>query len=475
MSRKSWVKRQPAAPRGLSRRASTALGRVQQLIDAGDLEEAATILENRLKNKPNETDSLGMLTMVYASMGHSQRAWQLNERRRKLDSHNEQVWQFAIQLALGNHLIFTARAHIEHYLQVFPYGLSRSRIEQLQPDIEKACEAITATDAVAASADPADLVLFERARMLVESGEYLEGRKLALRVAEKLPHFVAPQNHVVLSYVIEGKFDEALQAAQQVLERFPGNIHALANTVQVLVRTGRKDEARQVAEQLKQPETTANPDLWLKRLEAFTYLGDDALVCHIYEAESHDPAPPFALHLAAVAYARTGHPKKARDLWNKVLQVHPDDELALENLEDLKLPVGEQNGARPFPFQQWLTPDWHRAMTAVARLRNPDAMEREMRKVIESTPGLIVMLQILLERGDPFGRELALQTAVQLELPMLKDFALSSYGTHEQRMAALNAATKAHLLPRGQSMPMFIKGKQNVCTGRQNRGGQCPA
>ena len=46
------------------------------------------------------------------------------------------------------------------------------------------------------------------------------------------------------------------------------------------------------------------------------------------------------------------------------------------------------------------------------------------------------------------------------DLPVLRDFALSRYGTDQQRLEAAQRATELGLLPRGKPVPLTIKGKQ---------------
>src|SRR3970282_248645 len=106
---------------------------------------------------------------------------------------------------------------------------------------------------------------------------------------------------------------------------------------------------------------------------------------------------------------------------------------------DLKKPVGERNGAWPFPFFQWIPQAWIKQMIRSASKRSEEAMTREMSKLLDKNPALRAILPILLERGDPTGREFALRTASQLGLPILADFARSQNGTDQDRIAAMNA------------------------------------
>src|SRR5262249_28952269 len=68
-------------------------------------------------------------------------------------------------------------------------------------------------------------------------------------------------------------------------------------------------------------------------------------------------------------------------------------------------------------------------------------------------PALTTLAPILLDRGDPAGRDFALMLAKTARTPellaMLRDFALGQRGTDAQRFEAANVASEAGVPPRG--------------------------
>jgi tetratricopeptide (TPR) repeat protein len=107
-------------------------------------------------------------------------------------------------------------------------------------------------------------------------------------------------------------------------------------------------------------------------------------------------------------------------------------------------------------------------MTDMARYWRPaihrgtdEAIERAARRYLKLHPELLTLAPLLLERGDPQGRQFAVELAMLAETPellaALRDFALSRHGPDELRHRAAQIATQAGLLPSGP-VRMWLRG-----------------
>jgi tetratricopeptide (TPR) repeat protein len=99
-------------------------------------------------------------------------------------------------------------------------------------------------------------------------------------------------------------------------------------------------------------------------------------------------------------------------------------------------------------------------VAAIKGQRSETATKREMLRVLREIPGLATLVPILLERGDPQGREFAIQTAIAADLPILQDFVIGGNGTDQNRLQAAQHLVEMGLLPRGKPIPLFMQGKQ---------------
>lgn len=304
--------------------------------------------------------------------------------------------------------------------------------------------------------------LHEMSQRLLARGEYAEARDVAEELLELRPGYEPALNNISLSWLVEGRLDKAIEAGRRVLAADPDNVHALANMVRYLVRSGAIEEARAIAGRLRRVDRPAT-DVYLKKAEAFTFLGDDEAVLEALAAA--DKADELAyrpegeahlLHFAAVAAARLGREAEARGYWRRARDLAPDFEPSGANLDDLELPVGERHAPWPFLLNEWI------AREAIDRLverfkstsrRGERGPQEALRTYLGSEPGVAALVPVLLDRGDPTGREFALRLAMGAETPemqaALKDFALSQRGPDAMRMQAAKAALDAGLIAPG--------------------------
>jgi tetratricopeptide (TPR) repeat protein len=140
--------------------------------------------------------------------------------------------------------------------------------------------------------------------------------------------------------------------------------------------------------------------------------------------------------------------------------------LARTNLDDLQQPVGERHAPWPFRLGEWLASERFNRIASSAqratRGKSGKASTRALQEWLEANPDIIALIPLLLDRGDPQGREFAFQTALAAELPelniALRDFALSQRGPDSLRHQAATAANEAGLLPSG-GIRLWLKGE----------------
>ncbi|MBI2951933.1 tetratricopeptide repeat protein [bacterium] len=316
-------------------------------------------------------------------------------------------------------------------------------------------------------------VLHEEAQSLMEQGKYSQARRVAEQLLHRRPDFAPALNNLSQIHFAEGHLDWAVAAAQQVLTFDPDNYHALSNLTRFLCLSGRLDEARQWAERLKAVQADVDAgDVWLKRAEALSFLGDDQGVLDAFsgaEQAGHLKSPranPLLYHLAAVAAMRLGHEDEARKRWREALKRSPGLDLAQANLDDLRQPVGKRHAPWAFPLPNWVTQqaihDMAAHLTPAVRHKRDQAVTQAARRYLRQHPEVAALVPLLLDRSDSHGREFALRVALMAETPemltALRDFALSQRGPDDLRHQAARAASEAGLLPAGPTR-MWMNGE----------------
>jgi tetratricopeptide (TPR) repeat protein len=308
-------------------------------------------------------------------------------------------------------------------------------------------------------------------RACLELSQFQEGRRLATQFLKHHPDFVPVLNNLSQVDSLEGRPEQAIATARRVLKLEPDNYQALSNLTRYLYLNGQTEEARQLAEQLKTTESKFS-DIWIKKVETFTCLGDDQAVLDTFQAarqadELESPLFQAMLyHSAAVATMRLGNEKQAREYWQQALKYDPNFDLARNNLADLKQPVYERHAPWPYNMRHWVSEqaiqdmvkDWQAAL----QRKSEAVMERASRRYLKQHPEMLTLVPILLERGDPEGREFAFKLAILAETPellaALRDFALSQNGPDSLRHQAMHAISKAGLLAEGP-VRMWLRGE----------------
>ena len=440
------------------------LRQARQYMMARRWQEAHNIVLPLAHRYPARPDVWAMLGDVASQLGDGAGIWEASDHLTQLEPDKPDHWFNLVMGCMVNMLPFSALHYTNHFLQRWPNHQDADEIRDIHDQVQETCDAILATDPVAGEASPDDLMLYEIAQMAFACGDFVRGEKVTQQAVERLPRAVAPLNNLTLAYAVNGELDKAIETARQVLERDPDNLHALSNLVQCLVRTGQREAAAETARRMR-ALPPVDPSLYVKQIEALSYLGDDAAVCEVFaKAETliTDMNMPMFCHLGAVSFARRGDTKRAEQLWKRALRLDRGFEIARDNLKDLKKPAGKRNGPWPFPFPQWVPQRWIETVyRATIKGQHSDAaLKREYTRLLEKSPYLVAVLPILLERGDPNGRKFAVMTAIQAELPLLRDFVLSANGTDQDRMEAAQHAVEFGLVPRGKPVPMFVEDRQ---------------
>src|SRR5439155_26969109 len=97
-------------------------------------------------------------------------------------------------------------------------------------------------------------------------------------------------------------------------------------------------------------------EIWHKKAETFSFLGDDAAVLEAFQAAEQSGRLTTTredarlYHLAAVASLRLGREADARRLWEEALRRAPGFECPRQQRIDLGRPIGERHTPWVFPL-----------------------------------------------------------------------------------------------------------------------------
>ena len=426
-------------------------------------DQAREILEDLDRRYTNRIEVLAGLVNVYRELHDTGRYQAVCEQLLKLTPRDPDITLMLAGAYLTNMRPALALRTFHRFLDRWPDHDQAGEVRETVADIEAGVDDLL-TDLELPGEDGLELAtLHEEAQSLLEQSRYSQARKVAERLLHRRPDFAPALNNVSLTYLAEGRLNQAIATAQRVLAFAPDNVHALSNLTRYLCMSGRVDEAKQWAERLKaiEPELV---DISVKKAEALSYVGDDQGVLDAFsDAEQAGYLePPFAnpilYHMAAVAAMRLGREAHARRYWKQALKLSPGLELVRDNLSDLRKPVGQRHGPWSFSFPNWVTQKaiddlGQHLEPAFRRNKKEEAVTRAARRYLRQHPEIVSLAPLLLDLGDPMGREFALHISRAAGTPemqtALRDFALSQRGPDEMRNEAARIASEAGLLPSG--------------------------
>ena len=288
----------------------------------------------------------------------------------------------------------------------------------------------------------------EKVQVLMNQHKFDEAVALARQLLLEKPDFVPALNNLSLILYMNGDVAEALTTAEKVLETKPDNFHALANLVRFSVFLGRENEAREFAELLRKTES-ANPDLVVKKIEAFSFLGDDEAVVEEYEKSKNvinefEIPQSYAKHLAAFAFYRLGEAKKAEKMWEEIIEENIDFDYSEQNLEQLDLPLHDRD-VFGLPLAYWIPPVYlEKLFKATVKIKDGRNFDKNLQKTLAAffaeNPNILKIIPILLDRSDRNAKEFAVKLLDWAETPealkLLEDFAFSQTGSDQIRYTA---------------------------------------
>lgn len=433
--------------------------------------EASLVLNDLNRTYPNNPDILLHLVNACYELKDFPSYEHACEMLVKADPKNADV---AYSLAGGHY----ANMHPVLALQAFQNAVNRFPKHEKAKDargmiaeLEKEVDGFLASINLTRTDGWEIAVLHERAQVYMSRGEFEKAKQAEQELLRLRPDFVSSYNNLSLISFTEGNLEQALAYSQKVLEIKPDNIHALANLTRYSLLQGDIKQAEGFCEKLQNSEAEGW-DIWTKKAEALSFFGLDEAILQLYEqVKAKEEEIKYAFltgyfpHFVAVALARQGKIDEARKLWREALKQTKASALAQQNLDDLKKPIGERHAPWSLTLSSWITKTTLEELLELpfnSKSKDEQQTAKTIKRFFDQHPYFNNLVPMLLDRGDPQGREFAFRLANFAKTPellaVLRDFALSQRGFDRMRYESAIAASEAGLLPKS-NVELWIQGK----------------
>ncbi|MNB72959.1 tetratricopeptide repeat protein [compost metagenome] len=209
------------------------------------------------------------------------------------------------------------------------------------------------------------VVEHDRARTLLERGEFPEAVALLEEIIENTPDFQAAHNNLALAYFYMGRFGKAKECIYEVLKQEPGNLHALCNLAIFLQYEGDRETLEGL---LRMLEVTVpfHREHVFKLATTMGILGRHRVAYGHFRRLLKDEevgGDAGLYHYCAAAACNSGLRREAERCWRQAAKLDPDsavprfflNQLLQSSAEGTALPVVSYNYQLPFQEQlkQW--------------------------------------------------------------------------------------------------------------------------
>ena len=198
------------------------------------------------------------------------------------------------------------------------------------------------------------LIEHDKARSLLEQGQFGEAVKLLKRVIKKYPEFLAAKNNLALAYYYMGHFTKAMETISQVLDQEEGNLHALCNLAIFYQNLGDRERLERLAALLRKT-CPYHQEHVFKLATTMGILGEHEAAYQLFRRLTKSgmcgaQEDPSLYHYIAVACVNTGRYAEAERHWQQAARLDPASKIPpfyLTMMERRDAPEG-QGLTRPF-------------------------------------------------------------------------------------------------------------------------------
>src|SRR2546428_797635 len=252
------------------------------LIERKRYAEALEILGPLAAKHPDHPDILTSQAMCYFHLGIAGEYLEASLKlQRMFPNRPDALLALANAYLMNDRLALARRAYLE-FLERWPEGkearFALEALRMMEPDLERILALITLPEEERFEAAE----LHEESQVLMGQGQIVQAIATVNKLLERLPDFVSALNNLSLMQHCDYRPTEAIATAERVLEIDPQNFHALGNLARYLFLQGRAGEARRVADRLRATQSERD-DIWIKKAETFSFLGDDQAVLQAFE------------------------------------------------------------------------------------------------------------------------------------------------------------------------------------------------
>lgn len=286
-------------------------------------EKAYKYLKRASELSPDDAHILMQLGIMEMEIHNFDIALELMQTAYSLEPNEPEIVFFLAEVSGSVGLMRDAKKYAEMYLEMEPNGIYVEEVHDILDFVSFEFEFPLESDEY----DSQEMFVQEKARRLMEKGEFDKAIEILEQLVEEKPHFWSAFNNLALAYFYMNETEQAKALLHQVLRENNGNVHALCNLAVIAYYEKNESELQALLEVLDKIQ----PYVWENRYK----LGATLALIGQYESsykwlrsmqkKGYEGDAGFYFWLAHAAYF-SGHEKIAKSSWKKLLDLDPTKE-----------------------------------------------------------------------------------------------------------------------------------------------------
>ena len=294
-----------------------------QALNREQFDKAHKYLNRAAELSPDDPLILMQLAIVEMEMENYELALDLLQSAHSLDPNESEIIFFLAEVNAHLGLIVDARKYAKKYTEMDVSGVYAEEAMEIIDFTEQEDWPLFEDD----SFDSDVLYIQEKARRMMEHGDFDKAVEVLEKLLEENPEFWAAYNNLALAYFYIGEVDQAKALLHHVLEHNTGNLHAICNLTVVHYYEKNDKELEYLLNML----TKIQPYLIEHRYKlgaTFALVGryEEAFKwLRSLQKKGYEGDPGFYFWLSHSAYF-SGHEDIARQTWKLLIKLDPEKE-----------------------------------------------------------------------------------------------------------------------------------------------------
>lgn len=293
-------------------------------LEKDQVNEAYKYIKRAFDLSPEDPFILLQYGVMLMDTGDYDQAYELIHTAYHLDQDEPEIVFMLAEVSGCMGMLHDAKKYASKYLEMAPDGMYSFEAMDIIDFTEQERMPIPETT----DGDSEKLVAQEKARRLMESGEFTGAIEVLEQLIEKYPDTWAAYNNLALAYFYIGEAEQAKALLNHIMrETNKGNLHAICNLTVVAYYEKDDDALQGYLEMLSKIQ----PYDWENRYKlgaTLALIGQYELAykwLHSMKRKGYEGDPGFYFWLAQSAYF-TGHEDAAKSAWKSLLQLDPSKE-----------------------------------------------------------------------------------------------------------------------------------------------------